>query len=235
MSAGGSAAETGAVKPFLRWCALVVVAVLVMLGAVYLAHGVTGQADVNAARRQAAAELTAALPASEAQARRDRDRARSLSGLGTPTYGWQELVCELNTTEGGWIVQDYVQECQVRSVDLFPASGPAAGDCAYQPLPLDSAGPDTGVILSAVRGPSTAFESDRPWAASCPDWVLTPSPPGSSRLLQGRRPTDLSSSPAWVALSTSTPVSSTSLGCSPWKIVFCNAPVDGALLDPDGD
>ena len=216
-------------KRFLRWCAYVVLAFLALVVAVYVAHGLSAQSEVNAAKRQAAADLVAALPESELQATRDRDRARSLGHLGAPAYAWQELVCQLDTSESGWIVEDYVQECQVRSVDLYPATGPTSGDCLYQPLPVDNDG--SPVAVSAVRGPSSALESDEPWAASCPDWLLSPAAAGSSRLLQGRRPTDLSSSPAWVVVSTGTDVSSTSLGCSAWGLLFCSAPVDDPVLD----
>lgn len=221
-------------KRFLRWCAYLVLAFVLLVAAVYLTHGLSAQSEVNAAKRQASAELAAALPEGEVQATRDRDRARALGRLGTPAYAWQELVCELDTSESGWIVEDYVQECQVRSVDLYPASGPTSGDCQYQPLPAggDLTDLSTPVVVSAVRGPSTAFESDRPWAASCPDWVLSPAAVASSRLLHGRRPPDLSSSPAWLVVSIDTELSSTSLGCSPWGLLFCSAPVDHPVLVP---
>jgi hypothetical protein len=221
------------VKRLLRWCAYLVLSFVVLVAALYLAHGLSGRAEVRAAQQQASADLTAALPAAERQATEDRDRARSLSRLGSPAYAWQEVVCQLSTREGGWIVQDYVQECEVRSVDLYPATGPDSGSCEYQPPPLDEATSASGtpLIVSIDRGPASGFESDEPWGRSCPDWVLAPARAESSRLLTGRRPADLSASPVWVVVSTRTPVSSTSLGCSPWGLLFCNAPVDHPVLD----
>jgi hypothetical protein len=221
------------VKRFLRWCAYLVLSFLVLVAALYLGHGLNGRAEVRAAQQQATADLAAALPDGERQATEDRDRARNLGSRGTPTYAWQEVVCQLNTREGGWIVQDYVQECEVRSVDLYPTTGPDSGSCEYQPPPLDEAASTSGtpLIVSIDRGPASGFESDEPWARSCPDWVLTPAHAQSSRLLTGRRPADLSTSPAWVVVSTHTPVSNTSLGCSPWDLLFCSAPVDHPVLD----
>jgi hypothetical protein len=216
------------VKRFLRWCAYLVLSFLILVAALYLGHGLNGRAEVRAAQRQAAADVAEALPAGERQATGDRDRARRLVHLGTPTYAWQEVVCQLNTREGGWIVQDYVQECEVRSVDLYAVTGPDAGSCEYQPPPLDEAVSTSGtpLIVSIDRGPASGFESDEPWASSCPDWVLTPARAES-------RPADLSASPAWVVVSTHTPVSSTSLGCSPWGLLFCHAPVDHPVLDTE--
>ena len=220
-------------KRFLRWCAYLALSFVVLVVALYLAHGLSGRAEVRAAQQQASADLTAALPVAEPQATEERHRARGLTRLGIPTYAWQEVVCQLNTREGGWIVQDYVQECEIRSVDLYPTTGPDSGSCEYQPPPLGEAtsAAATPLIVSIDRGPASGFESEEPWARSCPDWVLTPAQAESSRLLTGRRPAELSASPAWVVVSTHTPVSSTSLGCSPWGLLFCSAPVDDPVLD----
>ncbi len=216
-------------KRFLRWCAFLVLAVIVLIGAGYVVNGLSGHADVEDAKRQAADDVAAALPVAERRAVADRDLARSQADLGAPAYAWQELVCGLSSKDAGWIVQSYTQECQVESVDLYAVAGSTSGGCEPVSLPVS---PEPGAVpVSGTRGPAEALASDQPWEHSCPDGLLGPSTFDASRLLRGARPTSLSSSPTWLVITTATPVSSTDLGCDPWKIIFCDAPVDRPSLD----
>ena len=221
-------------KRFVRVLASLVCCGAALLGILYVGQGLVGMAHVAAAKKQAAADLTAALPAGERRATAGRERVRtSLSGVGAPAYSWQELVCELDTNDVGWIVDEYVQQCDIRSVDLVPVTRAAPGGCEslYFPRTLDAARSGT---VGVRRGSSTVLASARPWAQMCPDGLTGPPLIGTSRMLDGQRPTSLSSSPAWIVVETTTPVSRTVLGCDPWTVVFCTEPVDAPVVPITG-
>ena len=170
------------------------------------------------------------MPRAVDRARADRLAVQSaLADLGTPTYSFSELSCDLGSNDAGWIVQEYTQECVVRSVDLYPVpSGPPR--CASV-LVDTTVSPSTLVVVQ--RGSTSSLSMAKPYYRMCPDGLTRPSQFGSSRILSGSRPTDLSSSPAWVVAETSTPVSESVLGCSPWAVIFCGEPVDRPVLPAD--
>jgi hypothetical protein len=227
-------------KMLLRWCAFGVVAVVLAAGVVYVVHGLRGAAAVAQAKQDAASELAAALPASTQQAARDRDRIRTgvVAAWGRPAYSWQELVCVLDSRDAGWIVQSYTQECQVRSVDLIPATRAKGAQCEWLPPPSTTPSEGSGTDPAAEplsgadirRGPSTAFDEAHPFRWGCPGGILAPTTSGASRLLSGSRPANLDESPAWVVVTVYTDVSSTDLGCDPWTLLFCTEPVDRPVL-----
>jgi hypothetical protein len=218
-------------RKVLRWCGYVALALVLLVVGGYVIRGLSGAAGVAHAKKRAAAELAAALPASEEQSVRDRDRVRAavVATWGRPTYAWQELVCSLDTVDAGWIVQSYTQECRIRSVDLIPATGAAGDRCEWTSVPTRVEGePMSGV--TATIGPSSAFDEQHPYRLGCPGGILAPPTGGASRMLSGSRPADLESSPAWIVVTTDTAVSSTDLGCDPWAVVFCSSPVDRPVL-----
>jgi len=227
----------------LRVCAYLVLAVVVLVAGAYVVHGLHGVAQVSQAKQQAAADLADALPTAERQAIRDRDAVRKVTATnwGRPAYAWQELTCGLNTVEGGWIVEYYTQECQIHSVDVFPAARTAARgeggvpgwDCDFSSLDLEfSDDPRASRVpwAEVESGPSSALAGESPADAGCPDDLLGPSRSGVSRLLSGARPASLAESPAWTVVTVSTEVSTTDLGCSPWGVLFCSAPVEHPVL-----
>lgn len=214
----------------MRVIACVVLGGVALLGVLYVVRGLVGTAHVAAAKKQAAADLAAALPTSERRATVNRRQVRaSLDRLGAPAYSWQELVCELDTNDVGWIVDEYVQQCDIRSVDLIPAAQAAPGDCEYLSLPEASKETRSGTV-AVWRGRSTVLDSESPGARMCPDGLTGPPLIGTSRMLEGRRPRGLSSSAAWIVVETVTPVSRTVLGCDPWTVGFCTAPVDAPVM-----
>ncbi|HYF73805.1 MAG TPA: hypothetical protein VD864_13335 [Nocardioides sp.] len=218
-------------RTLLRGCAALIV-VVVLVGAIgYVAHGLRGAARVADARERARDELAAALPAGRQEATREHDRVQRAvtARWGSPAYSWQELVCDLDTRDAGWIVQSYEQYCRIRTVDLVPAPAAEGAECEY---PWVRSGPLAGVDL--VRGPTAAFDRERPYEAMCPDGIMAPLPWGASRLLGGARPSSLDESAGWLVVTTSTELSRTDLGCDPWKPVFCSAPVDDPVLDDAG-
>ncbi len=230
-------------------CGLVISAVLLLIGVVYVAQGLHGVADLSRAKRRAQADLTAALPAAKEQSVRDRDEARTVTfeKWGRPSSAWQELTCNLDTVDAGWIVQKYTQSCRIQSVDLFatsttgvagasgaaPADGVAGGGCDYSSLSiLFPDDPLAGQVpwTTVESGPASSLGAEDPLAQGCPDDVLSASVAGESRLVQGARPSSLDESPEWVVVTVSTDVSVSDLGCNPWGVLFCTSPVDDPVI-----
>ena len=215
---------------FLRCCAVVVLVVLLAAGTAYLVHGLHGAHEVAAAKQRAATDLAAALPAGERRAADDRRRARpGIHRLGRPSYSWQELRCDLATEDAGWTVETYVQECRISSVALVPTAEATPGRCEYLGLAGDAAG-SSSPPAQVFRGTASALAADDP-LTYCPDGVVAPPRIGVGRLLSGHRPADLGASPGWFVVVVDTDVSRSELGCDPWAIVFCTAPVDRVVLD----
>jgi len=221
---------------FLRWLAIVFLALVLLAAVGYVAHGIHGSAEVRKAKRDAVADLVAALPGKKQQAVADRAQVRDAYNAtwGRPAYAWQELVCDLTTVDAGWIVQHYTQECRIRSVDLIPTAQATGERCDWSRLP--SAGPaavpaDAPRYGAAVRiGPADAFDEGHPYRFGCPGGILQPQRYRASRLLDGSRPASLDASPAWIVVTVDTAVTSSALGCDPWDVVFCTAPVDHPVM-----
>lgn len=69
-----------------------------------------------------------------------------------------------------------------------------------------------------------------PFLGEIPGGLTRPPLLGISRMLNGRRPDSLVSSPAWLVVEIDTPVSRTVLGCDPWVVWQCAAPVDAPVM-----
>jgi hypothetical protein len=241
----------------LRWCAYVVLAVLLAVVGVYLVVGLHGRAELEDAKDHAVSDVRDALPEGRRQATRARGVVLSTSKWTAPAYTWRELVCALNHTEGGLMIQDYYQECRIRSVDMFATHGatppaPASGTCApttipgldeleqgasqeptAAPLPFDPHNAQAWAATSAVLVEAAARASGSSAVqvtASCPDGILTPPAAGRSRLLDGARPQHLDAGVSWTVLVIETPLTHSRLGCNPWALVFCSAPVDAPVV-----
>src|SRR4051812_11120827 len=137
MRSARPAPRVGRMKTFLRCCAALVLGFVLLVATLYVARGLHGRAEVSAAKQQAVDELVAALPDSRRQAVRDRDRVRAaVAGRwGRPTYSWQELVCQLESRDAGFIVQSYDQDCRLETVDLIPVARARGDGCLVLSLP----------------------------------------------------------------------------------------------------
>lgn len=219
-------------KRLLRWCAYLLLAAVIAVVGIYLAVGLSGAAKVSAAKERAAAELAEALPASKEQAVRDRDRVRRVvAGWGVPTYSWQELTCAIGHDDAGWIVQDYYQECRIRSIDLIEADESSPGPCRWTDLPSGNRSLGQMPPTSAYRASSHALTAADPSRSLCPDGILQPPRYGESRLVRGSRPRQLGRNVGWTVVIVETPVSRTVIGCDPWKPVFCFEPMEEPVMD----
>ena len=230
MSRASSRPDTRRMRLALRVLGIGFLGLLALLLAGYVVRGVAGTITVNRAVAAARSDVAEGLPQAVDRAERDRVAVRSaLERLGAPTYSFSELWCDLGSNDAGWIVQEYTQECVVRSVDLYAVpDGPRR--CAWTHVDA-SVAPSSSVLVQ--RGSTPSLSMPKPYYRMCPDGLTRPSPFGSSRLLSGARPTDLSSSPAWVVAESTTPVSDSVLGCSPWAVIFCGEPVDRPVLPAD--
>ena len=165
----------------------------------------------------------AALPVAERRAVADRDLARSQADLGAPAYAWQALVCGLRargTPVGLSSPTPRSARSRASTCTRWPGPRPAAAS----PCRCPSARSRVPSPCRALAAPRRRWRPTSPGEHSCPDGLLGPSTFDASRLLRGARPTSLSSSPTWLVITTATPVSSTDLGCDPWKISLLRRP-----------
>lgn len=215
-------------KRFLVGCGALLALCLLLVVGLYVVTGVQETFDVRAAEQQAVAEIEEALPDAERRADRLQRSVRAAMGRGAPEHSWRELSCSFSTIDAGWIVQDYEQVCELHTVDLFPVDDvPASGACDDVPEPVTV---DHPLVVTLNHGPTGALTADNPWRSRCPSGITEPALPGSTRVLAGGRPDSLSASPAWIVAETRTPVSRTTLGCHPWKPIFCSTPVEAPAL-----
>lgn len=218
-------------RTFFRVVGLGFLGLLALVVLVYVVRGVVGTVAVASAKHQARSDIEEALPVSQHSAELDRDAVRAALAaaepeLGEPVHSFTELSCEIASHDSGWIAQDYYQDCEVRTVDLY-AVADAPAQCDFDIVEAA----DVAINgVSVHRGQATSFDRAEPWERSCPDGVVTPSRFGASRVIDGSRPSDLDDSPGWVLVETTTPVSETTLGCNPWGVVFCFEPVSGPTL-----
>lgn len=219
----------------LRSCAVLVLAVPLALGAAYVAIGLSGTAEVGAAKERAVADVAAALPqATRSVERQRRAVLRAVEGRwGSPSHSWRELTCALEDHEGGLIVQDYYQECSLRTVDLIPTDRAASHQtapefCVGRRIPR-LRGATGAERAEAYLGSAAALTND-PYASSCPDGVIDAPAAGVSRMLEGARPSALAPGSTWTVVVVETVVSTSTLGCSPWGLLFCSAPVDSPVM-----
>ena len=224
--------DTRRMRLALRVLGIGLLGLLALLTTGYVVRGVVGTVAVSRAEAAARSDVAEGLPRAVDRAGRDRLAVRSALGhLGQPTYSFSELSCDLGSNDAGWIVEEYTQECVVRSIDLYAVpSGPRRCASVLVDPPVSPA-----TIVVVQRGSASSLSSAKPYYRMCPDGLTRPSQFGSSRILSGSRPPDLSSSPAWVVAETSTPVSDSVLGCSPWAVIFCGEPVDRPVLPADVD
>ena len=213
-------------RRLLRAIGLVLAGIVTLVVAAYVAIGLSGMAQVSDAKKQAVAELDSALAKTEASAAAEHDRLLAAEAP-DPAYSWREVVCELTTNDAGWMVDDYVQECSLRSVRLTPAHD-VAGTCDLLDTRFVEGSPSTSVV--AWRGPGPELEADS-HVPGCPSGLTAPGPGDVSRILEGTRPSNLSSSASWVMVEARTPLSETILGCDPWAVIFCSSPVDAPVLE----
>ena len=219
-----------ALRTVRRWSFVAAAGLVVALAVAYVARGVVLQQQVSRAVDQAARDVRDGLPAAERAAQGDLAVVVEAAGGAAPAFVWRELVCDVDNQDAGlFLVDHYVQRCVIHSVALIETeavtrgAGYCDGPYADPTTPTMAAG---GSQITAVRAAR---------ATDCADVTLPMAWQVESRIvrpLEGSapRPARLASSPAWLVAVADTSVSSTELGCSPWKLPFCWAPVDSPSL-----
>ena len=114
-------------------------------------------------------------------------------------------------------------------MDLFAvAEGPGRSTCTSR-ASAAALGPPKFASRISVGSTDALTARDPYW--NCPrDLVAAPDRFGATRVLSGNRPEDLSASAAGVVAETTTDVSSTEIGCSPWSVIFCGQPYAEPVL-----
>ena len=216
-----------------RLLRIVGLGVLLLVGAVvsaYVLKGVVGSITVQLRTKpQVRSDVERGLEAGVNDATTGQQGLRQrLKNRGAPTHSWQELRCGFSSRDAGWIVQAYLQDCEVRAVDLWAVDAPSSGtECTR--LIDDYAGGVQEYDSWVDIGSTDALTAvDRHW--SCPSQLARQDSHDTASLLSGSKPEDLSTSPAWVVAETTTEVSSTEIGCNPWSVIFCGQPYDEPVL-----
>ncbi len=196
----------------LRWLgrALAGFLALVVLG--YLARGLWGTWQVHEAKGDARSTV--------AQLQRDsgdvEKRAEEVTdALGEPLHSWSQVTCTMRSHDSGWIVDEYYQSCARETVAVYPAAD------LHRAEPL--ADPDQRVDVEDW--------SDMAWAPRPLPATSTTSGFGSTAATppQWSSRGDLDDE-AYTVVTVSGPEAETTLGCSPWGILFCTEPVDHPVI-----
>ena len=153
---------------------------------------------------------------------------RQLREHGAPTHNWQELSCDFSSRDAGLFPQAYLQDCEVRAVDLYATSSPTTGTTCTDIPTTPRVGTADRIAMVRIGSTDALTAQDRHW--SCPVGLTEPDPFHATTVLSGSRPEDLSTSPAWIVAETTTDVSSTEIGCSPWSVIFCGQPYGEPVL-----
>lgn len=208
--------------------------VLLLVGAVvsaYVLKGVVGSITVQLRTKpQVRADVERGLEAGVNDATTGQQTLRRrLKEHGAPTHSWRELRCDFSSQDAGWIVQSYLQDCEVRAVDLWAVDAPVIGtECRHLlDTSSDWRAPYSGRVTTGSTAALTA--QDRHWTCP-PDLAAGSESSQETKLLSGNKPEDLTTSPAWIVAETTAEVSSTEIGCSPWSVIFCGRPYDEAVL-----
>lgn len=194
---------------FMRWTGRILAGFLALVVLAYVAHGVWGTWQVHQAKDDAR-ETVRMLQRDTGIT--DQVVKDNRAVLGQPEQSWSQVVCRLGTNDAGWIVQDYTQRCSRQVVDLYPASKQQLAEGLGEP------GDDIRVTQCAGTScgpvPESGSSGFGARAATPAVWEV-----------QG----DLGAGD-YTMVVVEGPVGQSVLGCHPWKIVFCNGPVDRPVL-----
>jgi hypothetical protein len=207
--------------------------VLLLVAAVvsaYVLKGVVGSVELVRTKKQVRDDIEHGLSAGVNDATNGQERLRDhLSTYGAPAHSWQELRCDFSSRDAGLFPQLYLQDCEVRVVDLYAVEQPSPGSRCTSRSSAVSPGQPTFASRVSI-GSTDALTAKNPYW-SCPRHLVSaPDRFHATRLLSGSRPEDLSTSPAWVVAETTTDVSSTEIGCNPWGVIFCGQPYAEPVL-----
>lgn len=200
-------------RTVLRWIGLSLVGLVALVVILYGLRGLWGTWKVSQAKDDARSTV--------AHQQRDSSQVdlqveKNRETLGKPLASWSQVVCELNTHDSGWMVDEYYQRCTLQAVDVYPA------DEMERARPLTDRDDRIEVAKWSDKTKAPAplpAESDTAGfgsrAATSPQW-------------SGKG--DLEDGETYTVVTVSGPDSEPVLGCSPWGILFCTEPVDHPVV-----
>lgn len=198
-------------KTFVRWTLRIIVGFFGLLLLVYVVNGLVGMAQLHGAKGDA--RETVRMLERDTAGTTDQTVQGNRATLGEPERSWSQVVCEIGSNDSGWMVDDYTQLCSRQVVDVYPASE-----------------------LSQAEGLADVTEDVR--ASECTQVQCTE--PVTTQPSDSYR-TSVGTEPVWdvqedvdgdshTVVTVRGPRSTTVLGCNPWGIVFCSAPVDQPVM-----
>lgn len=133
--------------------------------------------------------------------------------LGEPLRSWSQVVCELETTGGGWVVSSWFQSCALQQVDIYPAThmdrAEELRESHRRVTIQDSSDELVEVDPVPTEGPGYGDT-----AATQPKWSV-----------RGELDDE-----AYTVVTVRSAEATTDLGCSPWVPLICEQPVERAVM-----
>lgn len=217
----------GGVAKVLGWfMALVVGGYVVVNGALV----VKAQFKRNDVGGRLTDKLAAAVPAATSH----RDALTAAAGT-APEHAWIVQVCDFPTTDSGWMVNSYNQECELRSAVAFAVATPEAAEALARQLPDELGGAvveeiDTDGACRTIRTSGRPYSEEvqvRTLAITrrtgSEGWCGRLSTTGQHRVVSGEvGPLDANSD--WVVVLRDQPLDRTDIGCLRWSVQFCDNP-----------
>lgn len=200
-------------KTFLLWTVRVIAGLLAFVVLVYVGHGLWGMGQVQEAKGEAREDVR--------MLQRDTGTTDQIvkdnrAALGEPQRSWSQVVCEVGSNDSGWIVNDYTQRCSRLVVDVYASSvQQRAEDLGDRSQGVQVQECTTTTCLQPVTESSNKGFGSR--VGTEPKWTKQ----------------DDVSEGSHTVVTVKGPESNSVLGCSPWGIVFCSAPVDHPVMPED--
>lgn len=195
------------------WISAIVCVVLMLCAGGYVLVGAVGERRLSKPKAEARASVAVAA---EEPDRIKRQVAVNRATLGQPMQSWSQVVCEIDVQRSGMFPDSHSQRCTFRQLDVYPITDK---DRAVEVM---HAHPHRGVGVSWT---TSADDWPRPASAEKDDHWGTPRGTPPQWDVRG----DLTGETYTMVGVFGDPVV-TELGCSPWGIVVCRAPVDGPVM-----
>lgn len=228
----------------MRWVGRILGGLLALALVVYLAVNLISWFSAWNNKKGARERLTTQLATVVPQAREHQRRVAE--ALGTPEHTLLVQRCEITTSDSGWMVQDYRQECVLEAIDAYAApslgqarrlvSG-APPDVVGDPVEEDAAEDRATGGCTTLRARGDEGGRRKPGETYLASFFLRPDPSGAAfcgarfqpspyqpEQVLGGQHVALDTSRPWLLVSRATQLGDDSIGCSRWSILFCSQP-----------
>lgn len=196
---------------------------------VYVGHGLLEARKVSAAQDKARQSVEAARPVLDDVVAR-LDAAGAAAALGPVVERRSGIRCSIDGVGAGWVTQYYEQNCVAEASLTVASAGSAADVAEAMGGNVDAGGGCGSYILpegadtAARAGIVVRWMDSAETAARC-------GPDDSSRAIAfGHHESAAAAEGAVVRFESREWLEPTELGCRPWSVIFCSAPVDEPAL-----